>query len=68
MPSVNLRQLRDTRHLKAWLKANKTAELREGVLALIDPKSEITRPVERPDFAAQAQQIFGDPILEKTAS
>src|SRR5438046_3051904 len=29
MPSVNIRQLRDTRRLKAWLRAGKTVELRE---------------------------------------
>ena len=29
MPSVNLRQLRDTRRLKAWLRAGNTVELRE---------------------------------------
>lgn len=30
MPNVNIRQLRDTRRLKAWLRAGKTVELREG--------------------------------------
>jgi len=29
MPSVNMRQLRDTRRLKAWLRSGKTVELRE---------------------------------------
>jgi len=39
MPSINLSQLRDTRRLKAWLKAGKTVELRERnrVIALIVP-------------------------------
>jgi hypothetical protein len=36
MASVNIRQLRDTRQLKAWLQAGKTVELRgrERVIAL----------------------------------
>jgi hypothetical protein len=29
MPNVNIRQLRDTRRLKAWLRAGKTVDLRE---------------------------------------
>jgi hypothetical protein len=29
MPSVNLRQLRDTRKLKEWLRSGETVELRE---------------------------------------
>jgi hypothetical protein len=29
MPSVNMRQLRETRRLKAWLRAGTTVELRE---------------------------------------
>jgi hypothetical protein len=39
MPSINLTQLRDTRRLKAWLKAGKTVELRERnrVIAHIGP-------------------------------
>jgi antitoxin (DNA-binding transcriptional repressor) of toxin-antitoxin stability system len=40
MPSINLSQLRDTRRLKAWLKAGKTVELRERnrVIAHIVPE------------------------------
>ena len=38
--SINLRQLRDTRRLKKWLKAGKTVELRERnrVLGRIVPE------------------------------
>jgi antitoxin (DNA-binding transcriptional repressor) of toxin-antitoxin stability system len=40
MPSISLSQLRDTRRLKAWLKAGKTVELRERnrVIAHIVPE------------------------------
>jgi hypothetical protein len=69
MPSVNLRQLRDTRQLKAWLKAGETVELRERncVLGKIIPEQPVARPVEWPDFEARARKIFGDrmiPIVE----
>ena len=39
MPSIDLSQLRDTRRLKAWLKAGKIVELRERnrVIAHIVP-------------------------------
>jgi antitoxin (DNA-binding transcriptional repressor) of toxin-antitoxin stability system len=63
MPSVNIRQLRDTRRLKAWLRAGKTVELRERdkLIARIVPENdENTRPAHYPDFAARAKAIFGD--------
>lgn len=66
MPSVNLRQLRDTRQLKAWLKAGKTVELRERnrVLGRIVPDPPPRPdPAEWPDFEARARKIFGDRIL-----
>jgi antitoxin (DNA-binding transcriptional repressor) of toxin-antitoxin stability system len=66
MPSVNMRQLRDTRRLKAWLRAGATVELRERdrVIARIVPENnEKTQPVQYPDFAARAKKIFGDRIL-----
>ena len=67
-PSINLRQLRDTRKLKSLLKAGKTVELRErnSVLGHIVPEKGTTRPVEWPDFEAQAKAIFGDRILPGT--
>jgi antitoxin (DNA-binding transcriptional repressor) of toxin-antitoxin stability system len=39
MPSISLSQLRDTKRLKAWLRAGKTVELRERdrVIARIIP-------------------------------
>ena len=65
MPSLNLRQLRDTRRLKAWLRAGNTVELRERdrVIARIVPEKPEERPVEWPDFAARAKKIFGDRVL-----
>jgi hypothetical protein len=65
-PSMNLRQLRDTRQLKAWLKAGKTVELRERnrVLGRIVPEpAELPRPKDWPDFEARARAIFGDRII-----
>ena len=63
--SINLRQLRDTRRLKAYLKAGKTVELRERdkLIARIVPANGKQPPVEMPDFAARAKAIFGDRVL-----
>ena len=66
MPSLNIRQLRDTRRLKAWLRQGNTVELRERdrVIAHIVPEKEPDdRPVKHPDFAARAKKILGDRIL-----
>jgi len=65
MPSVNMRQLRDTRRLKAWLRAGKTVELRERdkLIARIVPEQENTKQVERPDFEARRKKLFGDRIF-----
>lgn len=65
MPSVNIRQLRDIRRLKAWLRAGKTVELRERdrLIARIVPEKQENRPVKYPDFAARARKIFGDRVL-----
>jgi antitoxin (DNA-binding transcriptional repressor) of toxin-antitoxin stability system len=64
-PSVNMRQLRDTRRLKTWLREGKTVELRERdqVIARIVPEKAPSRPRKIPDFAARAKEIFGDRIL-----
>lgn len=63
--SIKLRQLRDTKQLKAWLAAGETVELRERdqVLGRIVPEETTKPPVEWPDFAARARKIFGDRIL-----
>ncbi len=65
MPSVNLRQLRETRRLKAWLRAGNTVELRERdkLIARIVPERHEEKPVEYPDFEARTKKIFGDRVL-----
>jgi len=70
MQSITLRQLRDTRQVKAWLKAGVQIEVRERseVLGDLVPRTPLrARPVEWPDFEARARAIFGDrvfPIVE----
>jgi hypothetical protein len=65
MPTMNIRQLRDTRKLKAWLRAGKTVELRDRdhVIGRIIPEPSKQEPVEWPDFEASMKEIFGDPLL-----
>jgi hypothetical protein len=65
MPSMNLRQLRDTRQLKAWLRAGETVELRERncVLGRIVPEKQPAQPKEWPDFAARLKRNFGDRLI-----
>lgn len=67
MPTMNMRQLRDTRKLKAWLRAGKSIELRDRnhVIGRILPQAdtEETKEKEWPDFAARQKKIFGDRIL-----
>jgi antitoxin (DNA-binding transcriptional repressor) of toxin-antitoxin stability system len=65
MPSINIRELRDTRRLKAWLRAGKTVELRDRdqIIARIVPAGQPTEPREWPDFAARRKKLFGDRVL-----
>ena len=65
MPSVNLRELRNTRQLKIWLKSGQTVEVRERntLLGRIVPEKPVAQPAEWPDFAARRKQIFGDRVL-----
>jgi antitoxin (DNA-binding transcriptional repressor) of toxin-antitoxin stability system len=69
MRTVNMRQLRDTRQLKLWLKAGETVELRERntVLARIVPEEQVQKSVEWPDFEARARAICGDRVLTVVA-
>jgi antitoxin (DNA-binding transcriptional repressor) of toxin-antitoxin stability system len=62
MPTVNLRELRDTRKLLTWLEAGEVVELRKRnqIVARIVPESPKKKPVEWPDFAARRRAIFGD--------
>jgi antitoxin (DNA-binding transcriptional repressor) of toxin-antitoxin stability system len=65
MPSVNLRQLRDTRQLLSWLEAGEVVDLRKRnrVVARIVPESPRPQSVEWPDFAARRRAIFGDRVI-----
>jgi antitoxin (DNA-binding transcriptional repressor) of toxin-antitoxin stability system len=65
MPNMNIRQLRDTKQLKAWLRAGKTVELRERdkVIGRIVPVASPTKTRKIPDFAAMRREIIGDRIL-----
>ncbi len=65
MPSMNMRELRDTRKLKAWLRAGKSVELRDRdkVIGRIEPQNDAPAEVEWPDFAARRKKIFGDKVL-----
>jgi antitoxin (DNA-binding transcriptional repressor) of toxin-antitoxin stability system len=66
MPTMNMRQLRNTRQLKSLLKAGETIELveRNRPLARITP---IDKPAPKekvwPDFEARHKKIFGDRVL-----
>jgi hypothetical protein len=66
MPSINLRQLRDTRKLKQLLEAGEAIELRERnrVIGEITPKNIPQKPKEWPDFAARLKQMWGDRIFD----
>jgi antitoxin (DNA-binding transcriptional repressor) of toxin-antitoxin stability system len=65
MPSVNIRQLRDTRRLKELLSSGKTVELRERqtIIARIVPAQTQEDPEQWPDFARRRQKIFGKRVL-----
>lgn len=65
MPAVNIRQLRDTRRLKAWLRAGKTVDLRERekLIARIVPEIDKKQPAKLPDFEARRKAMFGDRIF-----
>ena len=70
MQSITLRKLRDTRQIKAWLKAGVQIEVRERNVVLGDlvPRTPpALRPVEWPDFAARRRAIFGDRVLTPVA-
>jgi antitoxin (DNA-binding transcriptional repressor) of toxin-antitoxin stability system len=65
MKKMNIRQLRDTKRLKTWLRAGQTVELRERdhVIARIVPAGKRPKAAKMPDFAAMRREIFGDRIL-----
>jgi hypothetical protein len=59
-----MRGLRDTRKIKAWLRAGKSVEIRDRdhLVGRIIPESEPGEPkdIEWPDFEARRKKIFGD--------
>jgi len=65
MPSVNLRELRNTAQLISWLEAGQVVELRKRnrVIARIVPESPRPENVKLPDFAARRKRIFGDRVI-----
>jgi antitoxin (DNA-binding transcriptional repressor) of toxin-antitoxin stability system len=71
VPGINIRQLRDTRRLKAWLSAGQTVELRERgrVIARIVPQASLPQRAAVPDFSAIRKEIFGTALsLERICS
>jgi antitoxin (DNA-binding transcriptional repressor) of toxin-antitoxin stability system len=69
MPSVNARQLRDTRQLFAWLEAGEVVEIRKRnrVVGRIIPESPRIQPIDWPDFEARLKEHFGDRVLTPVA-
>jgi len=69
MPSVNVRQLRDSRQLFKWLDAGEVVELkkRNRVVARIVPESPKIQPAEWPDFEARLKRMYGDRMLTPVA-
>jgi hypothetical protein len=70
MESITLRQLRDTRKVKAWLKAGIHIEVRERnrVLGDLVPRTPLSPSTEEwPDFAARLKEHYGDRVLTPVA-
>ena len=65
MPTMTMRELRNTRKLKEWLKAGKSVELRDrnNVIGRIVPPKEDLPAVELPDFEARHRKLFGDKVF-----
>jgi len=65
MAVTNMRGLRDTRQIKAWLRAGESIEIRDRseVIGRILPEKKMAPDEDLPDFAARRKKIFGDRIL-----
>jgi antitoxin (DNA-binding transcriptional repressor) of toxin-antitoxin stability system len=65
MESITLRQLRDTKQVKTWLRAGVHIEVceRGELIGDLVPRTPAKPPVEWPDFEARAKEIFGDRVL-----
>jgi antitoxin (DNA-binding transcriptional repressor) of toxin-antitoxin stability system len=64
MPSVNLRQLRNTPQLMRWVEAGVVVELRkrDRVVARIVPETPAPQQVQWPDFEARLKRNFGERV------
>lgn len=63
MHSITLRQLRDTKQVKAWLRAGEPIEVRERgeVIGDLVPRTPPRlQPAQWPDFEARLRSQFGD--------
>ncbi len=62
---MTMRGLRDTRRLKALLKAGKSIRLqdRNQMVGRIVPEKKKADEKDWPDFEARAKKLFGDRIL-----
>ena len=62
---TNMRGLRDTRQIKAWLRAGESIEIRDRneVIGRILPERNKAKVKDWPDFEARANKLFGDRIL-----
>jgi antitoxin (DNA-binding transcriptional repressor) of toxin-antitoxin stability system len=65
MAVTNMRGLRDTRQIKAWLRAGETVEVldRNQLVGRILPAKKVPDKKEWPDFEARRKKIFGDKVL-----
>jgi antitoxin (DNA-binding transcriptional repressor) of toxin-antitoxin stability system len=66
MQSITLRQLRDTKQVKEWLRAGVHVEVRERgeVIGDLVPRTPLNPSnVEWPDFAARLKRNFGDRVI-----
>ena len=65
MQSITLRQLRNTKQVKEWLRAGTHIEVRERgeVIGDLVPRTPPKAAVEWPDFAARRRAIFGDKTI-----
>lgn len=65
MQTITLRQLRDTKQVKTWLRAGVHIEVRERgeVIGDLVPRTPPKSAVEWPDFEARLKRNFGDRVL-----
>jgi antitoxin (DNA-binding transcriptional repressor) of toxin-antitoxin stability system len=65
MQTITLRQLRDTKQVKEWLRAGIHIEVRERgeVIGDLVPRTPPSPPPALPDFAARRRRIFGNYVF-----